>query len=261
MAASKPTQTDKREPIIVTLLLERPATINYGLLYKRIRKILDFKPGVGHRPDFPMVLIIDGDIVGGMKVDGPFPEPLDALAQHAYWWPNALADVARTKSYIAVTSYWSKHSRMDAHLRHLVLVRELVNQLPVIGVLWNSVLVQPAILEAEFQRLQNGELPVSLWILIQFSKQPNGNNLISTVGMYKFELMEIETESSLPLDHIFNIVRQFGSYLIGKGPVVNDGETIGQNETERIKVRHIPSFRPDVAGNVYWLDFVNDRKL
>jgi hypothetical protein len=207
-----------------------------------------------------MVLIVDGEVVGGMRVDGPFPEPLDSMAQHAYWWPNALADVARSTSYVAVTSYWSKHSRLDAHLRHLVLVRELVNQLPVIGVLWDHVLVQPATLESEFQRLQSGEIPFSLWVLIQSSKQPNGNILISTIGMRTFELMEIETESSLPLDQTFNIVRQFGSYLIAKGPVVKDGETIGQTETQRIKVRHIRSFRPDVDENVYWLELVTDRK-
>ena len=260
MAASTPDRSGKPEPIIVTLLLERPAAVDDGLLNQRLGNIMDLKPGAGHKPDFPMVLIADGDVVGGIRVDDPFPEPLDPIARHAYWWPSAIADVARSTSYVAVTSYWSRHSRLEAHIRHLVFIRELIGQLPVIGVLWGHVLLQPATLEGEFQRLQKGEIPFSLWVLIQFSKQPNGNILISTIGMRQFELMEIETESSLPLDQTFDIVRQFGSYLIAKGPVVNDGETVGQTEAQRIKVRHTRSFRPDVHESVYRLELLNDRK-
>ena len=152
---------------------------------------------------------------------------------------------------------WSEHSRLDAHIRHLVLVRELVDQLPAIGVLWGSVLMQPATLNGEFARLQQGELPFSVWVLIQYSKQPNGNILISTLGMRDFELMEIETESTLPLDQTFDLVRKFGSYMLAKGPVVKDGETIGLTETQRIKVRHTRSFRPDVNENVYWLELTD----
>ena len=88
-------------------------------------------------------------------------------------------------------------------------------------------LVQAATFKGEFQTTFSGAIPFSLWVLIQFSKQPNGNILISTLGMRDFEQMEIETESSLPLDQTFDLVRRFGSYIIAKGPVVKDGETFG----------------------------------
>jgi len=106
--------------------------------------------------------------------------------------------------------------------------------------------------------LQERELPFSIWVLIQFSKQPNGNILISTIGMRDFGQMEIETESTLPLDQTFDLVRRFGSYIIAKGPVVKDGETFGLTETQRIKVRYVRSFRPDVNENVYWLELAEE---
>ena len=190
----------------------------------------------------------------GIRVDTPFSWPLEPMAQFAYWWPDAMKDIARSTSFAAITCSWSRHSRLDAHIRHLVLVRELVEQLPVIGVVWGSVLVQPSVLKAEFNRLQQSELPFSLWVLIQFSKQPNGNILISTIGMRDFGQMEIETESTLPLDQTFDLVRKFGSYVIAKGPVVKDGETFGLTESQRIKARYVRSFRPDVNDNVYWLE-------
>jgi hypothetical protein len=254
------TPSDKPKPIIATLLLERPAAPDYRLLAERIGKPLDFnlEVALAHKPEFPMLLPVDGDMVVGLRVDVPFSWPLEPLAQFAYWWPDALKDIARSTCFAAITCSWSQHSRLDAHIRHLVLVRELVEQLPVIGVVWGSVLVQPSVLKAEFNRLQESDLPFSLWVLIQFSKQPNGNILISTIGMRDFGQMEIETESTLPLDQTFDLVRKFGSYIIAKGPVVKDSETFGLTETQRIKVRHVRSFRPDVNENVYWLELAEE---
>jgi hypothetical protein len=256
MADATSAPSDKPKQIIATLLLERPAAPDYRLLAERVGKPLDFNLEMAstHKPDFPMLLPADGDMVMGIRVDTPFSWPLEPLAQFAYWWPDAMKDVARSTSFAAVTCSWFRHSRLDAHIRHLVLVRELVEQLPVIGVVWGSVLIQPSVLKAEFNRLQQSELPFSLWVLIQFSKQPNGNILISTIGMRDFGQMEIETESTLPLDQTFDLVRKFGSYIIAKGPVVKDGETFGVTETQRIKVRYVRSFRPDVNENVYWLE-------
>ena len=119
-------------------------------------------------------------------------------------------------------------------------------------------LIQADTFKGEFARMQNGEIPFSLWVLIQFSKQPNGNTLISTLGMRAFEQMEIETESTLPLDQTFDFVRKFGTYILANGPVVKDGQTIGHSEAQRIKVCHVRSFRPDVNENVYWLELAEE---
>jgi len=257
-----PTQEPPRKPkmISATLFLERPTDIDYRLLTERIGKALEIDPkhADGHTPGGSIVLPASGDVVMGMRVDVPYPDRLDGQAGFAYWWPEAKNDIARHKAHLMIFCSWSKFSRMDAHMRHLVLVRELVEQLPVIGVLWGSVLVPPDIFKGEFANTHKGELPFSLWVLIQFSKQSNGNILISTLGMRDFEQMEIETESALPLDQTYDLVRKFGSHILANGPVVRDGETFGLTADQRIKVRHIRSFRPDVNDNVYWLELADE---
>jgi hypothetical protein len=256
MADATSAPSDKPKQLIATLLLERPAAPDYRLLAERVGKPLEFnmEMAAAHKPEFPMLLAVGGDMVMGIRVDTPFSWPLEPMAQFAYWWPDAMKDIARSTSFAAITCSWCRHSRLDAHIHHLILVRELVEQLPVIGVVWGSVLVQPSVLKAEFDRLQQRELPFSLWVLIQFSKQPNGNILISTIGMRDFGQMEIETESTLPLDQTFDLVRRFGSYILAKGPVVKDDDTMGLSETQRVKVRHVRSFRPDMNETVYWLE-------
>lgn len=242
--------------ISATLFLERQSPIDYSVMIERVGSTLGLDAGkMGHqKPDGPMVLPVDGDVVFGLRMDFPYPETLRQQAQFAYWWPNALSDLTRHKAHMMVSCQWTKHSRLDAHMRHLVLVRELVEQLPVIGVLWGSSLVQADILKGEFANSLKGGFPFSLWVLIQFSKQPNGNILISTLGMRDFEKMEIETESSLPLDQAFDLVRKFGSYVAATGAVVKDGDTFGLSELQKIRVRHTRSFRADVNEPVYWIE-------
>jgi uncharacterized protein DUF4261 len=255
---AEPTQARSAAPrmIMATILLDRPADLDYRLLAKRVGEPLELNVRLAeeHKPGFPMALVTDGAVIMGMRIDAPYP-PLNNVAQFAYWWPNAATEAARSTSHVLVVCNWPKYSRLDAHVRHLILVRELVEQLPVIGVLWGSALVQADKLKSEFAHMQkNNVVPFSLWVLIQFSKQPNGNTLISTLGMRDFEQMEIETESALPLDQTFDLVRKFGCYILANGPVVKDGETMGLTAEQRITVRHVRSFRPDVNENVYWLE-------
>ena len=197
--AQKP--SDKPKMIGATLFLERPTDIDYRLLVDRIGKVLGIDPKheETQKPGGAIVLPASGDVVMGMRVDAPYPHPLDQQARFAYWWPDAKKDIARHKSHLMVFCSWSKFSRTDAHMRHSVLVRELVEQLPVIGVLWGGNALVPAdTFKGELQNMKKGAIPFSLWVLVQFSKQPNGNILISTLGMRDFEEMEIETESTIP---------------------------------------------------------------
>ena len=252
-------QTDAaKQPsrINATLLLERQTPIDYNLMVERVGSTLGIDAAnIGDpTPGAPMVLPVDGDIVFGLNMDLPYPDTLQQLARFAYWWPNALSDLSRHRAHLMVSCQWTKFSRLDAHMRHLVLMRELIEQLPVIGVLWGSSLVPADIFKGEFADALKGGFPFSLWVLIQFTKQPNGNILISTLGMRDFDKMEIETESSLPLDQTFDLVRKFGSYIITSGAVVGDGHTVGLSESQKIKIRHTRSFRPDVNESVYWLE-------
>lgn len=114
-----------------------------------------------------------------------------------------------------------------------------------------------ATFKGEFAAAVQSGVAFPLWVLVQFSRQPNGNMLISTLGMHAFEQMEIETESALPLDQSVDLVRKFGSYILTQGPIVRDGETVGFDAEQRIKVRHVRSFRPDTNENVYWLELTD----
>jgi hypothetical protein len=244
----------KPDMIFTVLFLERQAPIDYKRLAERIGDAIGLDPVDDQEPDGHMVLSANGDLICGLNMDLPYPDSVDTVAEFAHWWPNALSDIARSKAHFLISCSWRNHSRLEAHMRQLILVRELIEQLPVIGVLWGSSLTQTELFKEEFTSTQEDGLPFSLWVLIQYSKQPNGNLLISTLGMRDFEAMEIETESSLPFDETFDLVRDVGSYILAEGPVIKDGDTIGLSEEQKIRVRHTRSFRTGDDTPVYWLE-------
>lgn len=256
---------DKKDLIGATLLLERAAPIDYDLMVKRIGASLGITadavkslPGwggmafaVGNEPQ-------SMDLVMGMAMETRYPADLSNIARFAHWWPTATADIANCQAHLMIMCSWSSLSRLDAHIRHMVLVRELVEQLPVIGVLWGSVLTPRDNFKGEFQLATQGQIPLLLWVLIQYTRQPNGNTLVSTVGMRDFGAMEIETESSLPMQETYDFVRMLAQHVIVNRPDIKDGDTVSLGEGGKpIYVRHTRSFRPDVNANVYWLELTD----
>src|SRR4029077_10351394 len=132
MASSTGKPANQPKMIGATLLLERLTGIDYGLMNERVGKALGLNAAVAEqlKPGDAMVLPTDGDVILGLQLDFPYPETLQQVARFAYWWPDALRDIARHKAHLTVHCAWSNYSRLDAHMRHLVLVRELVEQLP-----------------------------------------------------------------------------------------------------------------------------------
>jgi hypothetical protein len=73
---------DKPKGVMTAILLERPANVDYRLLTERVGKILEFnlEAAERHEPIFPMMLPAGGDLIVGMKIDVPYPDPLNSLA-------------------------------------------------------------------------------------------------------------------------------------------------------------------------------------
>jgi hypothetical protein len=151
---------------------------------------------------------------------------------------------------------WARFSRLEAHVRHTRLINGLLEQLPAVGVLWDLSLVHTDLVRKMTANMLAGQgMPVQLWVLIQFSRQKNGNSLVSTVGMRDLGHMEIETDCARPLQEAYGVVLRFANWLIDRQAPMHDGGKYDLAPEASVVVRHRKSFRPDVPANVYWLDF------
>jgi hypothetical protein len=86
-------------------------------------------------------------------------------------------------------------------------------------------------------------IPIMLWINYRMSNDLQKGWAVSTRGMKHFGLMEIECKDA-PVDgrSVFSLVAQTSAYLISKGPIIHDGETIGESPALNIRVRHAASY-------------------
>ncbi len=247
---------ERSNQVLAMIFLDRPQMPDFQKLKERFGEMLnigEIVPPEGNAQVVPC----DGSLLISALVDVPLPEQhWHSWVESAWWWPEA-ADVMRTnQAHLIVSSSWDHSSRVDAHAKHLLVVREFVHQLPAIAVSWASVLVSADQFAGEFHKFQTENvLPVRLWVVIQISGDGQGGTIVSTLGMDKFGLKEIEANSAPmePQDALM-FVNNLCGYLMNNGPVIKDGDTVGGSEEERIRVRFAPSFR-DHVGEVYLLDF------
>lgn len=248
--------SDDPEQIVAHIFLDRTAWPDFKRLEARVGSMLKLGPGSHAPPSFviPCGEVVESLLMGGI-VDAPLPrQHWLAWVERAWWWPEAEQAMTRNQAHIIVSGSWAGRSRLDAHVAHTIVVRELVEQLPAIGVAWASVLVSAEQFAGEFHRMQTQlAIPVRLWILIQVSAKGGDRTTISTLGLDRFGLMEIEaTDQPIPSELALGYIEGVCSYLISNGPVIADGHTINGPRGEGVRVRHSASFR-DRPGLVYKL--------
>jgi hypothetical protein len=85
--------------------------------------------------------------------------------------------------------------------------------------------------------------PAWLWVNFRVSNDVEKGFSLSTQGMEEFGLREIEAKDiNRPGREVFTLLIGTAQYLISKGPVIKDGETIGDSPTLNIRVRQGPSY-------------------
>lgn len=202
----------------------------------------------------PSIVVTHGDMLTISPMGFSYPGTLRQQAQFAHFWPTALQDIAACADHMMVHCKWSKFSRVEAHFRHLVVVEALVKQLPAAGVLWGSALTPTHTFLQLAGNIKNGA-PTQLWVLAQFSRQPSGNALVSTIGMRDLGLMEVETDSPVPVNVAYNAVLKIASAAITARKNPRPKTAFDIAEGLKCVTREGRSFRSDVRDRVVWLDF------
>ncbi|BAD40319.1 MAG: hypothetical protein A6D92_06950 [Symbiobacterium thermophilum] len=194
-------------------------------------------------------------VLGLMRAPVPAAD-LEAACARNPFWPEAAEVCRQHRAHLMVTLMkgWG-----DPIRRHLVLtdfVAALSEAVGGLAVLWGPVGVLQS---AEYFREQAAEasadhLPLFLWVEFALVRH-DGVPFVATYGLDAFGVMEVEGGSSRMkpiqlLERVFDVAH----YLCLEGPVLNDGDTIGGSERERIPVRHTDSIL-DRPGPVIRIEF------
>lgn len=115
-----------------------------------------------------------------------------------------------------------------------------------IGVVWRGQVMLPADIWLQMSLAAFApypDFPFMLWIAIHPFRYNSGVGAVTT-GLSSQVGREIEFEGGrLGLPDVIKKVAGLASYLIEHGMVINDGDSVGASETERLKATYATSTR------------------
>jgi hypothetical protein len=176
-----------------------------------------------------------------------------ALQRAQAQWPEAVPAGQRHRGHVVVTVMTKSEDRLLIARCMTAVIGALIAVEPACSaVLWGAVVASapPAFATASQAAFAvESELPKSLWVSVHpFRKDANRLVFILTLGLRVFAERELELEGpATQYQRMLHIAAGLTTYLIVRGPVVRDGDTIGFSQTERIRLRHaMASTAPDL---------------
>ena len=221
---------------------------------KLIRQLRDSWPAVPaidniERCDDVMSFDLGGDTVAVSLMPQPVPWPdLEGPCREAWYWPEAARALRDHRSHVLVVLVPKASRRIDAALSLTRVVAAVTASAQAAGVLWGGggLVHSPQAFVEGARKVGRESLPLQLWVAFGVHREEDGTHSLYTSGLEEFGHMEIEVAHSRQdpralIDRVFNVAL----YVLDKGAVLQDGETIGASEEEKIEISHVPSFCND----------------
>jgi len=179
-------------------------------------------------------------------IDMPIPSTdIDAACKVSWMWDEAAGAMKSQKSH-AIVAAVPDEDAVGAALAVSRIIAAACEAGGAVGVYWGNCaqVHKPEFFIDAVQSVDDdGALPVMLWVATMVSgSSARGPYTLSTHGMHAFGHREFEIIDAhdAPGDlrmRVYGVI----DYVLRSGPVLMDGNTIGDSETERIKVEHTTS--------------------
>jgi hypothetical protein len=186
----------------------------------------------------------DGQAIAALLA-APIPwGDLEGPCHTAWWWPEATRVMRRHSHHLLAVLQGVELSRLEQHVWLTRFIAALCETSDAVGVYWgNGTLVHEARAFCDAAAKVSVEDPDPfLWIDMRLSRDEKNRLRFFTTGMKAFGLAEVEVDrTSWEPNRVLRFCGDIIMYLLKRGPVIRDGETVGQAADERFKVRFASS--------------------
>jgi hypothetical protein len=182
-------------------------------------------------------------IIAFMRAPIPWSD-LEGPCRTSWLWKDAETALRNHAGHLIVTVLSPDGPVEQSRLLTQVCASVLATCEQAPGVFWsNATLLVPSNVFQDFARdiLPHGP-PLDIWVDFRVGPSGKGKSSGFTTGMAALGLMEFETESaSEPPGELRERFMGLANYLLENGPVIKDGDTIGEDANERIRVVYAKS--------------------
>lgn len=180
-----------------------------------------------------------------VEMPGPISwSDLEGPCSTSWLWPEAAEILQQHEKHLVVTTLSDAAPIERATLLTRVIASLLATCPEAPGVYWGdaALVVSAEVFQAFATEMEESGPPLYLWVDFRVGRSEEGQSMGFTVGLSALGHMEFETLNSpeAPGDlreRLFN----FANYVVEHGPVIKDGDTIGNDARERIRVQYTAS--------------------
>ena len=235
---------EKRRFAIAMVALSRPSLPSALQLQKALEEFPEASGFKDFKEDDAIITFRDAEGLGAVSlISAPIPwQHLEGPCATSWQWPEAAQMLRDHTNHLIVVR--DDTEPIAARLKLTSIIAALCSFPECIGIYWGEggMVHSPKGFVTQSRLMSRQSLPLTLWIDFRGNRNPDGTATLFTQGLTSFGLMEIEvlnstTAGSVLLDQAFNIAH----YLLDRGSVLKDGDTIGLSAEEKIKVRLQPS--------------------
>jgi hypothetical protein len=196
-------------------------------------------------------------------MEAPIPwGDLDEACATSVLWPNAEATL-RTHSMHMVVAVTGEASAIERSRLLTQIIASLIQCVPPLsGVYWGAagLVISPAMFREFATEILPEGPPLHMWVNFRVGRNDKGTTSGFTRGLAALDLMDIETDSSIDSpSELRERLESIAGYLLGNGLVIADGDSLGESETEKIRVVYAPS-QFGSSEKVMRLEFENPKK-
>jgi hypothetical protein len=195
-------------------------------------------------------------ILGLMPAPIPWSD-LQGPCATSWLWPEAASVLKQHRNHLIVTVMGDENPLNRAKLLSMATASILATCPQAVGVYWGdaTLVISPKLFREFATQMLPGGLPLYIWIDFRIGRNESGGCSGFTTGMKAFGHMELETlNSPEPPGELRERFFGLACYLIENGPVIRDGDTVGEDANERIKISYsLSAFGHE--GQVMRLDY------
>lgn len=154
-------------------------------------------------------------------------------------WPDAASELQDHPYHVIVTLLGAEDPIERSRLLTQICSAVMLGDQHALGVFWgNASLIIPAGLFNDFAtQVLPEELPLYIWVDVRVGMGEGESSSGFTTGMDALGHMELEAEHAAePPGELRERLYALAGYLLENGPVINDGDTVGEDQHEKIRI-------------------------
>lgn len=227
------------------------ADFNEMRLLEKYNEICDVKLKATdiQRKENTVTFTIDGSLGFVSFMPAPFPwSDLEGPCQTSWMWKEAAEELKNHKQHIIIS--WMTKEKNPLLISKVVsqITASVLEEVKGIGVYWGGACLvnKKDVFCGMVYDIDTSGLPLFLWVDFRIEKHENSELNLITYGLHNYGIMELEIiKTSKPLGDLIDFALNIARYLIDNGNVIKDGDTVGEDENQKIIATHKPSVWSD----------------